>query len=130
MVDVVDFISVHTYPVWEYKTIEEGLGYTIENYESVAKAYPNMQVVITEAGWCTNSNGAGIEPENTNEELQKIYLEQLENWSRENQILTYVFEAFDESWKGSDHPLEPEKHWGLYKIDRTPKLAMKQSVGI
>lgn len=130
LVDVVDFISVHTYPVWEYKTIEEGLGYTIENYESVAKAYPHMQVVITEAGWCTNSNGAGIEPENTNEELQKIYLEQLVNWSRENQILTYVFEAFDESWKGSDHPLEPEKHWGLYKIDRTPKLAMKQSAGI
>jgi exo-beta-1,3-glucanase (GH17 family) len=130
LVDVLDFISIHTYPVWEYKSIEEGLAYTIENYESVASAYSNKQVVITEAGWCTNSNGRGIEPENTNEELQKIYLEQLENWSRKNKIITYVFEAFDESWKGSDHPLEPEKHWGLYKTDRTPKLAMQQAVEI
>ena len=36
-----------------------------------------------------------------------------------------VFEAFDENWKGSDHELEPEKHWGLYKADRTPKLVMQ-----
>jgi exo-beta-1,3-glucanase (GH17 family) len=130
LVDVVDFISIHTYPVWEYKTIEEGLAYTIDNYESVAKAYPNKQVVITEAGWCTNSNGMGIDPIHTNEELQKIYLAQLDEWTIANQIVTYVFEAFDESWKGSDHPLEPEKHWGLYKIDRTPKLAMQQAVEI
>lgn len=40
-------------------------------------------------------------------------------------IPTFVFEAFDEEWKGSHHPLEPEKHWGLFKIDRTPKLVME-----
>lgn len=126
LVEVVDFISIHTYPVWEYKTIEQGLYYTIENYEAVAKAYPNKQVVITEAGWATNSNGRGIEPVNVNEELQKVYFNQLEQWSRKNKVLTYVFEAFDENWKGSDHKLEPEKHWGLYKADRTPKLVMQE----
>ncbi|MFY0673328.1 MAG: glycosyl hydrolase [Bacteroidia bacterium] len=127
LVDVVDFISIHTYPVWEYKNIEDGMAFTIDNYESVANAYPEKPVVITEAGWCTNSNGRGIEPIHVSEELQKIYLAQLEKWSRENKIITYVFEAFDESWKGSDHPLEPEKHWGLYNIDRTPKLVMKEA---
>jgi hypothetical protein len=35
-----------------------------------------------------------------------------------------VFEAFDESWKGSPDPLEPEKHWGLFTVDRKPKLVM------
>jgi exo-beta-1,3-glucanase (GH17 family) len=39
----------------------------------------------------------------------------------------YYFEAFDENWKGSSDPLEPEKHWGLYRADRTPKLALAAS---
>jgi exo-beta-1,3-glucanase (GH17 family) len=32
-----------------------------------------------------------------------------------------MFEAFDEPWKGSDDPHEPEKHWGFYYVDRKPK---------
>jgi len=32
-----------------------------------------------------------------------------------------VFEAFDEPWKGSGDPAEPEKHWGLFTVDRRPK---------
>ena len=42
----------------------------------------------------------------------------------EQQVLVYLFEAFDENWKGSDHPLEPEKHWGIYRADRQPKLVL------
>lgn len=120
-----DFISIHTYPVWEYKGIDVALDYTKENYYSVAKKYPKKPVVITEAGWATKSNGKGILPENVNEKYQKIYFEKLMKWAEEERILTFYFEAFDESWKGSPEPLEPEKHWGLYKTDRTPKLVLK-----
>ena len=28
--------------------------------------------------------------------------------------------------KGSEEDLEPEKHWGLFKVDRTPKLVMSE----
>ena len=49
------------------------------------------------------------------------------HWTDHEQILTFVFEAFDEPWKGSPEPLEPEKHWGLYKVDRTPKLVMEHT---
>jgi exo-beta-1,3-glucanase (GH17 family) len=83
-------------------------------------------VVITEAGWTTASNGRGIEPWNASEELQKRYYDQLIAWTNEEEILTFVFEAFDEPWKGSPHPLEPEKHWGLFRVDRTPKLLMQE----
>jgi len=121
----VDFISVHTYPVWEYKPISEALEYTKDNYYSVAKKHPGKTVVITEAGWTTNSNGRGINPENVNETYQKEYFEMLMEWTEKENILTFFFEAFDESWKGSPEPLEPEKHWGLFHIDRTPKLALK-----
>lgn len=124
LAEQVDFISIHTYPVWEYKHIEEALEYTKENYYAVANKYPNKPVVITEAGWATNSNGKGIDPQHVNETYQKIYFEKLMTWVEKEGILTFFFEAFDESWKGSPEPLEPEKHWGLYKIDRSPKLAM------
>lgn len=124
--EAIDFISIHTYPVWEYKHIKESLDYSKENYYSVAKKFPHKAVVITEAGWATNSNGRGINPENVNEEYQKIYFEKLMEWTESENILAFFFEAFDEYWKGSPEPLEPEKHWGLFKIDRTPKIAIKQ----
>ena len=38
-----------------------------------------------------------------------------------------MFEAFDELWKGSPDPMEPEKHWGLFTVDRRPKLAMRET---
>lgn len=120
-----DFISIHSYPVWEYKRIEEALQYTRENYNSVASEYPDMPVVITEAGWPTASNGRGIEDWNASQELQAAYYPLLQQWTASESILTFVFEAFDEPWKGSDHPHEPEKHWGLFKSDRTPKLVMQ-----
>ena len=124
-----DFISVHTYPVWEYRTIEDALAYTQQNYASVADYYPDKPVVITEAGWTTASNGRGIEPSNASETLQARYYEQLMAWTWEEKILTFVFEAFDEPWKGSPAPLEPEKHWGLFTVDRTPKLVMQHLFG-
>ena len=119
-----DVISIHTYPVWEYKTLDEAMDYTRKNFEAVQARYPDKQVIITEAGWATASNGRGIPPDNVGEMLQREYLEQLLSWAEEQQILVYVFEAFDENWKGSDHPLEPEKHWGLYRADRSAKPAL------
>ncbi len=125
LAEELDVIAIHTYPVWEYKSIKEGLAYTIENYNAVAKAYPNKQIIITEAGWATNTNGFGIDTHNVNEKFQEQYYQELMEWAEREQVLVYFFEAFDENWKGSNDPLEPEKHWGLYKADRTPKLALQ-----
>jgi len=126
LADELDFISIHTYPVWEYKNIHEAIGFTRQNYYSVAERYPDKLVVITEAGWATSSNGRGIDPEHVSEENQEIYYNDLMNWIEKDRIFTFIFEAFDESWKGSPEPSEPEKHWGLFKEDRTPKLVMKK----
>ena len=42
-------------------------------------------------------------------------------------VTFFFFEAFDENWKGDpNNPLGAEKHWGLFKVDRTPKLLMQQ----
>lgn len=121
-----DFISLHTYPVWEYHTIDGALQYTKQNYKSVALHYPDKPVVITEAGWTTRSNGRGIETWNASQEFQADYYSQLMDWSNHKGILTFVFEAFDEPWKGSPDPHEPEKHWGIFTVDRKPKLVMQE----
>lgn len=119
-----DFISIHTYPIWEYKSIEDALAYTKENYYGVKQHYPLKEVIITEAGWCTTSNGRGMNAGDANEDLQAQYYAELMAWTNKEKILTCVFEAFDEPWKGSDDQSEPEKHWGLFFEDRTPKKVM------
>ncbi len=126
LVAELDFISLHTYPVWEYQTIDGALDYTRQNYYSVANHYPDKPVVITEAGWTTCSNGRGIQPWNASQEFQAAYYSELLDWCKEADILTFIFEAFDEPWKGSPDPLEPEKHWGVFTIDRKPKLVMRE----
>ena len=125
-----DFISLHTYPVWEYKHVHEALAYTRDNYDSVARLYPDKPVIITEAGWCTASNGRGMHADHAVQALQAIYLRDLLGWTDEAGLLCFVFEAFDEPWKGSPDPLEPEKHWGLYTVDRQPKLAVAEGLPV
>lgn len=116
-----DFISIHTYPVWEYQSIENALAYTKQNYAAVANHYPDKPVIITEAGWTTKSNGRGIEPWHASEALQARYCRELMAWAKAEGVLTFLFEAFDEPWKGAPDPDEPEKHWGFYYVDRRPK---------
>ena len=120
-----DFISIHTYPVWEYKHINEALEYTKQNYYGVANKYPEKPVMITEAGWATNANGKGIDPGNVSEDFQERYYHELHKWCEKENILTFFFEAFDEPWKGSPDANEPEKHWGVFYENRAPKRVMK-----
>lgn len=120
-----DFISVHTYPLWEYQPVEQALAYTQANLAAVARALPGKPLAITEAGWATRSNGRGMHAAAANEAQQAQYLKALLPWAQQEQLLCFVFEAFDEPWKGSSDPLEPEKHWGLYTVDRQPKEAVR-----
>lgn len=127
LVKEVDFISIHTYPVWEHKNIHEAMKYTRQNFDGVAQKYQGKPVVITEAGWATGSNGRGINPANVGEDFQETYYNDLMNWCKEEEILCFFFEAFDEPWKGFPDELEPEKHWGLYYESRKPKKVMKHN---
>lgn len=127
LVAELDFISIHSYPVWEFQSIDNALEYTKQNYYAVQQCHPGVPIVITEAGWTTQSNGCGIAAWNASDSLQAEYYQQLLSWTNSEKILTFVFEAFDEPWKGSDDPQEPEKHWGLFYVDRTPKLVIREA---
>ncbi len=122
----VDFISIHVYPVWEGKDIDEGMSFTIENVMEVRKALPNARIIISEAGWASVASEFG---ERASEEKQLQYFNDLFAWAKKNNITTFFFEAFDEDWKGNpDNPLGAEKHWGLFTVDRKAKKVMNTSL--
>jgi exo-beta-1,3-glucanase (GH17 family) len=118
-----DFVSVHTYPVWEGKDIDEAMPYSIANLQAVRNALPHSRLVITEAGWASSASEFGTR---ASEEKQKRYYEDLFAWTDKMNITTFFFEAFDEDWKGeTNNPLGAEKHWGLFTVDREPKQVMR-----
>jgi exo-beta-1,3-glucanase (GH17 family) len=117
-----DFVSIHTYPVWEGKDIEQAMPFTIANVEAVRKALPKSQIVITEAGWATVASEFGLR---ASEAKQKRYYQDMFKWAKANNITTFFFEAFDEDWKGNPTDANgAEKHWGIFNIGRNPKLVM------
>jgi exo-beta-1,3-glucanase (GH17 family) len=123
----VDFLGVHTYPVWEGKVIDEGLSYTKENVAGVAAALPDRPIAILEAGWATIAEEFG---ERAGEREQARYFRELSEWAHMTGMTIFFFAAFDEPWKGdAERTLDAEKHWGLFKVDRTPKYVVRQPRG-
>jgi exo-beta-1,3-glucanase (GH17 family) len=120
----VDFLGVHSYPVWEGKAIDEGLSYTIENIAGVAKALPGKPIAILEVGWAT----AGVEFGDRAGELEQArYFRELSEWARTKNMSVFFFEAFDEPWKGDPTRVDDaEKHWGLFTVDRKPKHVLRK----
>ncbi len=125
LVDELDFISLHSYPVWDNREIDSALKYTRNHYYDLVYHYLEKPVIITEAGWTTSSDNKRIKAMTANQEHQARYYRELLSWCRSENILTFIFEAFDEPWKGTQDPSEPEKHWGLFTADRKPKLVMQ-----
>jgi exo-beta-1,3-glucanase (GH17 family) len=120
----VDFIAIHVYPVWEGKSIQEGLSYTIENVMEVREAIPDGSIVISEAGWPTVASEFA---DQANEQNQRRYYDEIMEWSKEMNITTFFFEAFDEDWKGNpENMMGAEKHWGIFTVDRKPKKVMRE----
>jgi exo-beta-1,3-glucanase (GH17 family) len=122
LVDYIDFITLHTYPVWGKEDIGTGLSSTIRDYEAVHRAHPGRTIVLGEVGWPTYTVGEKHAPQAGDEKKQKRYFEEIVEWSRANNVTTFFFEAFDESWKGAG----TEGHWGLFSEKRTAKLAMRE----
>ena len=119
-----DFISVHIYPQWENKDIDDAMSYGIANLQAVRDALPESRIVITEAGWATVASEFGPR---ASEAKQKRYYQESLSWAEKMNITTFFFEAFDEDWKGDpNNPLGAEKHWGIFTVDRKPKLVMQQ----
>jgi len=117
----VDFISIHSYPIWNDVDIESAITETNRHLEEVKSKYPNKNIIITEAGWPTDTDEKKIPKEWATITNQNRYVQNIYKWAKKNDTLVFVFEAFDELWKGSMNPKDPEKNWGLYFDNRKKK---------
>lgn len=124
----VDFLGVHTYPLWEHKTVDQALAYSMDNIRMVREALPDKPIAVLEAGWATAGQGFD---EQANEANQQRHVRELLQWGRSSKTAVFLFEAFDEPWKGDpNNPRDMEKHWGLFNVDRSPKQLFRDSLDI
>jgi len=126
----IDFIVSHHHPLWLGQKIETALAWTQETFAAVRKQHPHKQVVIGETGWATKSHNKGKQAElikgAPGEAQQRKYYREFTAWTKQEQVVSFFFEAFDEPWKGGAHPNEVEKHWGLFYENRKPKPALRK----
>jgi exo-beta-1,3-glucanase (GH17 family) len=119
-----DFITVHSYAIWAERDIDDALGFTASNIEAVRKGLPGVELIIGEVGWATTASEFG---ERASEENQRRYFKEVTEWAAKLGVTLFWFEAFDEDWKGDpNNPNGAEKHFGLFTIDRKPKLVMEE----
>ncbi|MCI4648704.1 glycosyl hydrolase family 17 protein [Phaeodactylibacter sp.] len=149
----VDFVSLHTYPMHDThynpdfwgvteaeaelpKTeqieaaMERALEYAQQQYAQTAAYITGLGIEkpihIGETGWATASNsfyGPGGSKA-TDEYKSAIYHKRMREWTDEDGISCFYFEAFDENWKDAGNPGGSENHFGLFTIDGKAKYAL------
>ncbi len=127
-----DFITLHAYPLWNGLTLETAFSWLDNTLAEVQAIHPHNTLILGEIGWATNydslKKGEGQQGTLIKGEVglaaQERFLTLLDSWINSRKVCTFLFEAFDEPWKGggeSSPPNEIEKNWGVYYENRLPK---------
>ncbi len=153
LIEVVDFVSMHTYPYldtyhrpefWGIKKNEQALPeveriemavqraqkFAETQYAAVADYVNRIDVDkpihIGETGWATVSNGnfGSNGSKATDEYKQALYYKEISAWTTAENISCFYFEAFDEPWKDSLNVAGAENHFGLFTVDGQAKYAL------
>jgi len=155
LIKAVDYVSMHTYPFhethykaayWQVPENEQGLteiekidaaalrakNYAISEYKSVASYLKvlgvDKEIHIGETGWASISDGFyGPEGSKAADEYKQArYYAHTREWTKEEGISCFYFEAFDENWKDAKNPVGSENHFGLFEINGKAKYALWQ----
>lgn len=153
LVEAVDFVSMHTYPMhdthynpafWVVPPAEQSLPPLAQAHAAIerAVAYAQAQhaavvayvrglghdkpVHVGETGWASVSNEKyGPEGSRAVDEYKAaLYYQAMRTWSREAGLTLFYFEAFDEPWKDARNPLGSENHFGLITLQGEAKAAI------
>jgi len=157
LIEAVDYISMHTYPMhdthynpefWGIHPAESDLSdqekimramlrsrdYAIKQHKSVVDFMTSLgiqkPVHIGETGWATISN-EHYGPEGskaTDEYKSALFYKLMRAWSNENNVSCFYFEAFDEQWKDSANHLGSENHFGLINLKSEAKFHLWELV--
>lgn len=157
LVDAVDYISIHTYPMhdthynpdfWKVpegdisahdttkigNAMDRSLQYAQDQYASVQRYIQSLgsakAIHIGETGWASQSNGFyGIDGTKACDEYkQKLYYDAVRSWTDREGISCFYFEAFDEPWKDAANPGGSENHFGLFDVYGNAKYVLWDKV--
>ena len=124
-----DFLVVHAHPLWNGLLVEESVPWLQEKMTEVTTIHTDQLIIIGETGWATSRLRTGEEgrlmKDKANQENQQLFTEKYLEYINTSNTISFLFEAFDEKWKGGNKKDEAEKHWGLYFSDRMPKKAVQ-----
>ena len=141
----VDYISMHTYPYhnshynpkfWKVLESEENLSgkekvdlamlrardFAKRQYDSVSNYMKsigvNKPIHIGETGWASVSNGhyGKNGSRATDEYKQGLYYKHIREWTDNENISCFYFEAFNEQWKDAKNLEGSENHFGLINL--------------
>lgn len=122
-----DFVFTHLHPLWNGASLDDAVPWIQRQLTAIRALHPDREVVIGETGWATQRNDEGDQGRlmkgALGEAEQARFVRDLRAWLATSRVTTFTFEAFDENWKGGAKPDDVEKHWGLYRADRSPKRA-------
>ncbi len=125
-----DFITLHAHPMWNGRQLDEALTWLRDQTAAVQALHPGRAVVLGETGWATSIHAEGEQATlikgRPGEAEQRRFYREVRAWASAARLPVFFFEAFDENWKGGPHPDEVEKHWGLFRADRSAKAALAQ----
>ena len=124
LVKEVDILGIHSYPLHYGTAPEQALSVNQKDFAAVSEAYPDKYIMFTELGWSTRARDAH-KKDRAGEEIQKQYIKEISKWFEQDKIIGFIFEAFDEPWKGETQD-SCERNWGLFYVDRTPKPVIRK----
>ena len=150
LIEEVDYISMHTYPMhdthynpvfWYTKEEKPNIekvnnimlrakDYATSQYDGVANYVKSLGIKkpihIGETGWASFSNGlyGNKGSKATDEYKEALFYWHMREWTAKAGISCFYFEAFDEVWKDAPNPKGSENHFGLFTIDGKAKYAL------
>ncbi|MDN3677279.1 glycosyl hydrolase family 17 protein [Flavobacterium paronense] len=153
LINAVDYISMHTYPMhdthynpafWgvldkegnltDTEKIEAAMlrakEYAMSQYDGVYKYMKSLGVSkpihIGETGWASLSNEHyGNEGSKATDEYKEaVFYKHMREWTNKAGMSCFFFEAFDEQWKDSKNPSGSENHFGLFTLNGQAKYAL------
>ena len=117
LVDISDVILSNCYPYWEGCHIDGSLQHMQQMFGQVLDAAKGKKVIITETGW--PSEGGSLRGAFSSEENAMKYFINTQVWATKENIESFYFSSFDESWKTGDEG-DVGAYWGLW--DKNEKL--------
>ena len=157
IIEAVDYVSMHTYPMhdthyspvfWGVEESELHLTdiqkvdaamlrakeYAISQYTSVKKYINSLGIEkpihIGETGWASYTNDLYGDHGSraTDQYKEGVFYKHMRDWTNKAGMSCFYFQAFDEIWKDSTNHEGSENHFGLFTLDGQAKFALWDAV--